>query len=132
MGRIQFETPMGEVVTKRAFWLAWNACGNCFGRGFLQDNPNATENDVWHNICTAGDYPGRQNEKPGEAYGDYVFGRMMKLVIHYGQDWVEISDNTPRSDYQAWCRKYPTYQSLIDAAIDDLKKPVSVSGEEKA
>lgn len=29
-------------------------------------------------------------------------------------------DERPRPDYQAWCRKYKTYQELVEAAIKDL------------
>lgn len=80
-----------ELVVKRAFFLAWKACGETFGMGMLQDNPNANKEAVWENVKTRGDYPGSgpENAKPGSAYGDYVFGRMMKLSI----DWDSTSVN---------------------------------------
>lgn len=42
---------------------------------------------------------------------------MMKLGIKWDKDSVTIRDNEPRVDYQSWCRTYPTYQALFDAAI---------------
>lgn len=47
---------------------------------------------------------------------DYFAGRMTKLTIRRKGtvSWEVHGD--PRSDYQSWCSKYPTYQALIDAA----------------
>lgn len=112
---------IGEQVTKRAFYLAWRACRGPLGMGVFQDKPDATEEDVWANIHIAGDYLSTSfASKPGEAYGDYVFGRMMKLNIRYGDDYVVVPDGGPRLDYQAWSPKYPTYDALIKASIESL------------
>ncbi len=50
----------------------------------------------------------------GGLYLDYVQGRMVKLYIHKDLDeWV--INGEPRSDYQSWCHKYPTYESLVNS-----------------
>ncbi|MEN6549969.1 MAG: hypothetical protein ABFE07_28330 [Armatimonadia bacterium] len=111
----------GEQVAKRIFWLAWQACGGPLGAGWLQNHPEATEADVWQNVCTNGDYPGNPSSRPGDAYGDYVFGRMMKLTVLYKADEVALNDERPRGDYQAWCRQYRTYEELAKAALTSLE-----------
>ena len=100
-------------------WLAWRACGGPLGMGFLQDRPEATKDEVWAAAQGAYDYGGCgfKQGAMGVANTDYVFGRMMKLCFEYGQDWVEVSEATPRLDYQAWCDAYPTYEALVRAAI---------------
>jgi hypothetical protein len=111
----------GEAVAKRAFWLAWQACGGPLGMGFLQDNPDATEEDVWANVQSYGDYPATPARGAGEVYGDYVFGRMMKLGLRFSTDTVGTDyPDEPTPDYQGWCIKYPTHEDLIEAAIADL------------
>ena len=118
--KIKFAKPIAEAVAKRAFWLAWKACGGSFGMGIFQDRPTATEEDVWRNVMQSGDYAGFTGSEKGDAYGDYVFGRMMKLNIRYGADWVDIPDSKAERDYQSWSRKYPTYEALMSAAVADL------------
>ena len=118
--RIECKNP--EAVAKRAFWLAWKACGGTEGMGFLQNNPAAGEEDVWNNARVGADYAGKREPKTGEVYGDYVFGRMMKLTLKWNETGIEFRDAVPTRDYQAWCRKYPTYQALIEAAIAELSK----------
>jgi len=115
----------GEQVAKRAFWLAWQACGGPLGMGFLQNRPDATEEDVWVGARSAYDYVGYKCNKPGEVTGDYVFGRMMKLHIEFTEDTVSTRDSMPTYDYQAWCRMYPSYDALIDAAANDLGASVA-------
>lgn len=114
-----------EAVVKRAFFLAWQACGGPLGMGFLQDPGRAvTEDDVWGQAYGKRDYPDGNTlapNKPGDVYGDYVFGRMMKLSLKWDAEGVEFRDGSPRPDYQAWCGDYPTYPALIQAAIDTLK-----------
>lgn len=124
MAKIKCDNP--EQVVRRAFWLAWQACGGTAGMGFFQDRPGADEESVWKNVRSAGDY-GRGGmitnpDKPGEAYGDYVFGRMMKLGLKWDADGVECRDDIPRIDYQEWCHKYPSFAVLVNAAIADLGK----------
>lgn len=119
MVTITVEFPV--LVAKRAFWLAWQTVGKTFGTGFLQDHSRASEEDVWNNILTRGDYPGDNAPPPTEPYADYVFGRMMKFGLQIGPHEVIVSDSECELDYQPWCHKYPTYQALIEAAIETLR-----------
>ena len=94
------------------------------GMGMFQDNPTADKEAVWKNVYDAEDYPGGKKiagfRREGEAYGDYVFGRMMKLNIQLDTESLEFSDSAPRLDYQSWCGKYPTYEVLYDSAVKSL------------
>ena len=109
-------------LVKRIYWLAWQACGGTIGSGFLQDNPIATEDQVWQNVCTYGDYASNPRSRPGDVYGDYVFGRMMKLGVEFDESkkTVTIPDRETAIDYQAWSGRFPTYESLLEAAVKDL------------
>jgi hypothetical protein len=108
-----------EAILKEALWLAWNAAGGPAGMGVFQDNPGTTKEDVWNNAVGPGDYP-VATSRDGYLNADYVFGRMMKLRLDYGDTHIEVPDWEPRSDYQAWCTKYPTFESLINAAEKNL------------
>ena len=119
MTKLICENP--ERVARRAFYLAWRACHSPTGMGVFQDRPVATEIDVWDNVRNRGDYGGAGGgDKPGEVYGDYVFGRMMKLGLQWDADGVSFRADRPTRDYQAWSAVYPTYVELITAAIADL------------
>ena len=50
---------------------------------------------------------------------DYVQGRMVKLMIKRVKDneW-ECVGSSPRSDYQSWCHKYPTYEALVSSVVE--------------
>jgi len=104
-----------ESVLKEALWLAWNAAGGTAGMGFLQDNSGATKEDVWKNATGVGDYA-MPTSRAGRLNADYVFGRMLKLSLDYDDVHIDVPEYPPRSDYQAWCREYPTYEALVDAA----------------
>lgn len=112
--RIQVQQP--TRVARVACYLAWKACGGPIGMGVFQDEPEATENDVWENILSAGDYLYKSPTPSTRISADYVFGRMMKLRMDIGDTYIDVPDSTPRPDYQAWCHTYPTYASLIEAA----------------
>jgi len=118
MIEIRVENP--ALVAKRAFWLAWQACGGTLGSGFLQDRADANEDLVWLNVIAAGDYPGSIKNPTDKPYADYVFGRMLKVGMTLGSNTISIQDSAPHDDYQAWCTTYPTYRALIEAAIKDL------------
>ncbi|GAH75852.1 unnamed protein product, partial [marine sediment metagenome] len=111
---------------KRIMWLAWQACGGPLGMGFLQDRPTATEEEVWENVASCGDYPHGKDipgyRRPGEVHADYVFGRMMKLTLKFHDNAIEISDGWNR-DYQAFCGKYPNAKALLDATAESLSCP---------
>jgi hypothetical protein len=130
---------MAEDVVKRAMFIGYNACGGTSGMGIFQALNNATEDQVWNNIITKGDYPGG-NSIPGaegkkrrgdkiEVYGDYVFGRMMKTSFAFNTQTgeIEISDSVPRRDYQGWSsnKNYKTYESLIREAAKQLSVELS-------
>lgn len=115
-------------LVKRIYWLAWLACFGTQGAGFLQDRPGATEDEVWNNILNYGDYAGNPNLKPGKVYGDYVFGRMMKLGVEFNEakKTVTVPDRETAIDYQGWSGQYPTYKALLEAAIADPALPHSI------
>lgn len=117
-----------ELVVKRAMWLAYQA-SRPVGAGYLQVRDGMTEADVWSNLYDGpmgGDYPARSGSfadpnRPGKVYGDYVYGRMMKVGFKWDSDSITVQDEEPRRDYQGWCWKYPTYLALIQAAVESLK-----------
>ncbi len=104
-----------QSVLKEAIWLAWNAAGGPLEMGVFQDAPQASKEDVWANATGLGDYVGHTSRQ-GRLNADYVFGRMLKLQLSYGNNFIEEPAHTPRLDYQAWCGKYKTYADLLDAA----------------
>lgn len=129
--KINFKTSVAELVVKRSFYLAWKACGHPVGMGVFQDRPNATEDDVWKNILSSGDYSVNLGSFPGNVSGDYVFGRMMKLNILCGEDWIEIPDSLPAPDYQGWSYQYLTYKALVDKAIEELNLKAEVKNVDR-
>lgn len=111
-----------EKVIKRALFKAWKACGQPLGMGVLQDKPDAAEEDVWNNVQTAGDYPGGPvNNEPNFVNADYVFGRMMKLMLEYEEDVIRYPEGDLSPGYQAWCEKYPSYRDLLEAAESEVE-----------
>ena len=116
--RIQTKNP--EAAVKRAFWLAWQACGGPLGMGVFQDHPDATEDDVWQNVGCQADYPGSTREsRPGEAYGDYVFGRMMKLSI----DW-NVAEISSWPSVACWIMTSSVSKSVIRRRMVFSRIPV--------
>jgi len=115
----------GEQLAKRIFFLAYEACGGPRGMRVFQADVN--EEMVWNNVRGQGDYP-MSFDRPGHPYGDYVFGRMMKLGFAVYSDSVEmLDDHIPLEDYQSWCVKYPTSEDLAKAAIESLCKSSAVA-----
>jgi len=113
-------------LVRRMFYLAYNACGTTSVLGFLQAQSNASEDDVWNNVMTRGDYPGGSAfsniKKDNEAHGDYVFGRMMKLNVRFDKDagTIEISDRKPDIDYNRWAMKYNSHIDLAKDAASQI------------
>lgn len=92
--------------------------------GFLQDRgPEQTEEQVWDHAYKNRDYAGGHDGPANQCRCDYVMGRMMKMNVIFGSNFIEMSDAPPRSDYQSWCRKYKTAQALIDAAVASMCAP---------
>lgn len=103
-------------VLKSALWLAFVAAGGPRGSGWLQDRSGATKEDVFQRAFGEGDYLFRR-AKGSDINADYVFGRMIKLrVSRPAPKVLEVRDQTPDIEYQSWCGRYPTYDSLFDAA----------------
>lgn len=84
--------------------LAYNA-SQPMGMGFLHYRPGDVKgSDLGHiDVARGLDF-------------DYVQGRMMKLSIFKVGDHFETPAEEPRSDYQSWARRYPTYEALLAAA----------------
>ena len=123
---MRFEVPNPKEVVEEAFWLAYLGCGGPVGMGVFQDRDGITKEMVIENVKTAGDYPGTAHNEEGLMYGDYVFGRMMKLCLRFDATGINLPRSEPTPSYQSWCHTYPTYQELILAAIHRLEK----TGEE--
>ncbi|MFC1535755.1 hypothetical protein ACFL4H_00145 [Candidatus Neomarinimicrobiota bacterium] len=113
-----------EQIVKMAFYIAWVACGGPLGMGMLQDNPTASIDDIWENVSYSGNYPGdalssRKDAKGrDEVYGDYVFGRMMKLRFKYDKTTIYYGDYQTEYDvsYNAFAGTYPNPLALLDEA----------------
>lgn len=118
-------------VVKRMFWLGWKACGGALGMGIFQDEPGATEDEVFANVENRGDYPGMRGHKLGNLSGDYVFGRMMKLDVSFSNDdgTVSVSGYETDIEYQSWSGKYPTYMNLLEVAAKSLDIEVKLVEE---
>ena len=128
MNTLTFNTNVEAInVASRALFLAYNAAG-VFGMGVFQAQNNKTEQEVFDNVVYKRDYPG-QRQTPDmtnfRLYADYVFGRMMKLVINVNNNALKFSDDKPRLDYQSWGSTYKSYDKLFKAAMKELNvKPV--------
>lgn len=110
----------GEQIAKRYFYLAYEA-SNVGGFGILQARGGVDEDAVYANVAGSGDYPGCGfNNKKDEPYGDYVFGRMMKVGCKVLPNGIQVRDGAGRLDYQSWASKYPTYKDLAIAAVNSL------------
>ncbi len=115
-----------EEVVKEAFFLAYQNAGREMGMGVFQAKSGTTKDDVWNNVTTGAEYGGNvfkdRANKPGQAYGDYIFGRMCKLSLKWTETGVDVQESQPRTDYQAWCRVFPSYEALVRKAIENLSK----------
>lgn len=81
----------------------------------MRDRPQAREEDVWSRVCN----PLRQRDGVQMVYGDYVFGRMMKLGMTISSEGIDI----PRAfnpAYNGFAHQYPTPEVLIAAAVASL------------
>jgi len=122
MNEAKFTCEQPTAVAQEALWLAWQACGGPSGMGVFQDHPGATKQDVIANVVGQGDYPGKPLSSKKEINADYVFGRMMKLSFSIAKDGLLYSEYAPTPDYQSWCRTYPTYEALFQAAASSLAR----------
>lgn len=108
---------LGSAVAKEMVWLAWKACGEPIGMGWLQNRPNASKEEVWTAVVDQSDYPVRRPLADNEVYADYVFGRMMKLRFKYSADAIEFDEEKCDLDYHSWALMYPDVKSLVEAAF---------------
>lgn len=108
-------TNPNEAIAKRALFLAYHASIRV-GFGKMQMEPNVTEETLWNDMRTM------ERSRPGEVHADYAYGRMMKFYMRWTDTGIETKEYRPRPDYQTWCRAYPTYQILIEAAKQSLEK----------
>lgn len=95
-------------VAQEAFWLAYQASVPV-GLGFLHERGGEPREAVLNGIFS-------QPQYGTGVHADYVYGRMVKLSIHLEGNTITVGDDAPRSDYQSWCRTYPTNEALIRAA----------------
>jgi len=105
-------TDMKSVV-EEMFWLAYQA-SHVVGMGLMQSRNNATKAEIVLAVRALN----------GNAfYADYVYGRMMKLMLRLSDDGkqLEVPDTVPVFDYQSWCFRYPTYKDLFYAAFASYK-----------
>jgi len=116
---------------KRVFFLLYRAAGPEYGMGIYRRKVNATEDDVWQNVCTAGDYPfetskerAEQRANSGEFYADYCFGRMLKFGCDIKNDVIELRVNDEKGKYnsgfQGFANKYPTPLAIVVAVMDSF------------
>ena len=114
-----------EKLVRRIFYLAWKESG-VFGSGHLQDRGSTpTEDVVWRDgVINRSDYPVVAQDPTDSVFADYVFGRMMKLHVTIEGEQIQVgrAGEVPRADYQSWCRTYPTYDALKEAAIKSLEE----------
>jgi hypothetical protein len=119
---MKFPTDNPKAVASRMIYLAWKA-SRLQGLGFLQDQGDQTEEQVFAQAYHRGDYPGGRDfmgGSPDEVSSDYVFGRMVKLYMKVHPDGIEVRDDTPSPDHQSWCHAYPTYDMLFAEAKASL------------
>lgn len=103
-------------VASEMLYLAYEA-SSVVGMGKLQEVDNLTKEDILV-LCTGQAFhdlilfKGRKFQ----LNADYLAGRMVKLFLTIEENYVVTPDREPRIDYQSWCNKYSTYESLFDAA----------------
>lgn len=108
-----------EQFVKRMFFLLWKAA-YIGGMGFLQDRGEQPEDMVWER-CKQGHDSGTIGKSINRPYADYTFGRMMKFGCEYNDIEIEFRDEPYCSDYQSWCRTYPTAESIKQAVFNSFK-----------
>ena len=117
-------------LARKVFHLAYNS-SEVMGMGFLQARNSVTEEQIFENVRTRGDYPDHPNANQNlDLYADYVFGRMMKVGCKIEGDTVvsnHAPSDKPRADYQSWAINFKTYGSLFEAAMKsvDVKSTIT-------
>src|SRR6185295_20109256 len=100
----RFKVENGRAVAKRMLKLAFDA-SSVVGMGVFQYRRRQKDDDsIWNEFYDK-----------GSVVADYLNGRMMKLYFNFGDDFVESTEMNWRPDYQSFCTKYPTFESLVNA-----------------
>jgi hypothetical protein len=129
MNILTFNTNVEAVnVASRALFIAYNA-SLVFGMGAFKAQENKTENEVFNNVITKGDYPGKLQSIPDMSnchlYADYVYGRMMKLKMTIVNNTIQFYDDKPKIGFQSWATTYKSYNKLFKLAMKELNiKPL--------
>jgi hypothetical protein len=128
--KIKNNTHTIDQFLTRLFFLCYKACHGACGMGALQEarlcGRLATEEQVYHNVKTAGDYA-MNFRAPDEIYADYVFGRMIKFGCRIDGDTMEFSDTPFRRDYQGFAGTYPNVTNLLHATQKSLDCELEIS-----
>lgn len=114
------ETEYPLETAREAFWLAYQASSPARGMGALQARDDASREEVFENVKNEGDYPGPSRSEDGEYYGDYVFGRMLKLRLEIEEGGVEVPESEPDRSYQSWATVYSSYEDLVRTAAQNV------------
>lgn len=119
------EPKMLIPFTKRVIFLLWQAAGSPSGMGWFQNNPTASEEEVFEQAAGNRDYPCYREHREGQPvsiYMDYVFGRCLKTDLLYDEvkGTVELRPDTPRATYQNWWRRYKDSSEVFTAALREL------------
>jgi len=122
-------------VAKRMLYLAYQST-SVFGEEMLH---HRSEKDVWNNVTNSGDYKGVLRAKPNSLYADVVFGRLVKLPLSWGDNYVEASNAPVEIEsnashvtytYPSWAKKaYIEIARLFEAALESLKSPPGLQEE---
>lgn len=116
---IEVEYPLETI--REAFFLAYQAASPASGMGMLQARENPPREEIFQNVATEGDYPGGATRSgDNEFYGDYVFGRMLKLRLGVTENGVEVPTTEISRRYQGWANTYGSYEELVETAAENV------------
>lgn len=103
------------------------------GKGHAHYNPDQ--------VFKEDDFDFKFSNMQASVHLDYVGGRMVKLALFAKNAWSNdeeeiiwrVTDSAPKSDYQSWVRKYPTYRALLEASginLPDEEKRNNLTNKE--
>lgn len=122
MNKQEAETLVGHI-----FLLAYDACGQTTGMGFLQERSGVTLEQIMPKTNPPSNFELERNPKLVWHYSiDYGFGRMMKLSVDIecenDEHKVIMPDREVHVEYQGWGHTYVTYESLYSSAVLSVKQ----------
>lgn len=63
-------------------------------------------------------------DEDGNIFIDYFHGRMVKLDLIVDCKSIDggyiLPSTDPHPEYQSWCKKYPTYQDLVESVLNSI------------